>query len=198
MALVLPTVPAPRGLTFRPVTRRRDLEPAFGGPISRIRRLGTKWSVDVEMPPMRYAEAAMEWVAALTSAEAETVILALHQPGFDPGAPGTPLVNGAGQLGSTLSLDAFTPAYVARPGQWFNLTVSGRKYLYQVAAETVATGGVMASLSINPMIRRSPADNSAAEFAAPVIEGFISGRETSWTVDVARTVGLSFTVTERE
>jgi hypothetical protein len=55
----------------------------------------------------------------------------------------------------------------------------------------------MDDLAINPMIRTSPADNAVTEFAEPMVEGFLSGNETMWTVDVARTVGLSFTITER-
>lgn len=198
MAVTLPTTSGPRMMTPRLVSRRRDLEPTFNGPTSRIRRIGSRWAIDFEYPPMPYSEA-MEWVAALTSAEADTVILAIPQPGFDTGAPGTPLVNGGSQLGSVIDLDAFTPVHVVRAGQWFNLTISGQLYLYQVASETVATtGGVMAALPINPMIRRSAADNSAVDFAEPKIEGFLSGNEGGWTVDVARTVGLSFTITERE
>lgn len=197
MAINLPVTPGPRSVTPRLVSRRRDLEPTFNGPTNRVRRLGSRWSLDFELPPMGYLDA-MEWVAKLTSAEADTVLMAVPQPGFDTGAPGAPLVNGGSQLGSSIDLDGFSPAYVARVGQWFNLTVSGRLYLYQVATEKVASADVMADLAINPMIRRSPANNSAAGFGTPMIEGFVSGRETSWTVDVARMVGLSFTITERE
>lgn len=198
MAVTLPTTPGPRSITPRLVSRRRDLEPTFNGPTSRIRRIGSRWAIDFDFPPMTYSDA-MEWVAKLTSAEGDTVLIAVPQPGFDTGAPGLPLVNGAGQLGSSLALDAFTPSHVVRAGQWFNLTVSSQRYLYQVAAETVATtGGVMAALPINPMIRRSAGDNTAVDFSAPMIEGFLTGNEGGWTVDVARTVGLSFTVTERE
>ena len=200
MAITLSTTPGPRSINPRLVSRRRDLAPTFNGPTSRIRRIGSRWAIDFVFPPMTY-ETAMEWVAKLTSAEADTVILAVPQPGFETGAPGVPLVNGAGQLGSALDLDAFTPNHVARSGQWLNLTVGGQLYLYQVAADTIATasgpGGVMADLPINPMIRRSPADNSAADFSTPKIEGFLSGNENGWTVDLARTVGLSFTITER-
>lgn len=197
MGIYLPTTPAPRSITTRLVSRRRNLEPAFNGPTLRVRRIGSRWAIDFEYPPMTYSDA-MEWVAALTSAEADTVLLAIPQPGFDVSAPGSPLVNGASQLGSAIDLDGFTPSYAAKPGQWLNLTVSGRLYLYQVAAEQIADADVMAALPINPMIRRSPADNSAVEFGSPMIEGFLSGNEGGWTVDVARHVGLSFTITERE
>lgn len=197
MAITLPVSPAPRSITPRLISKRRDLEPMLGGLVSRVRRLGSRWAIDFDFPPMGYADA-MAWVAALTSAEADTVVLAIPQPDFDPGAPGAPLINGSGQLGALLNLDGFTEAYAARAGQWLNVTASSRLYLYQVAADKVAAGGVMNGLAINPMIRRSAPDNSPVEFASPKIEGFLSGRETSWTVDLARTVGLSLTITERE
>ena len=196
MAIVLPSSPVPRSITPRLISKRRDLEPTFGGPVTRVRRLGSRWAFDVEYPPMLYIDA-MAWVAALTSAEADTVLMNLPQPGFAVGSPGTPLVNGAGQLGAAINLDGFG-AYTAKAGQWFSLIMSGQRFVHHVAEQKAAASGVMAGLKINPMLRRSPADNTVAEFAQPKVEGFISGRETSWTVDVARTVGLSFTITERE
>lgn len=201
MAIVLPTAASAVSITPRLVSRRRDLEPTFNGPTSRVRRIGSRWAMDIEMQPLEY-EDAMDWVAALTSADGDTVVFEIPQPGFETGAPGLPLVNGAAQVGSLLDMDGFTPNHVVRAGQWFNLTVSSQLYLYQVAAEKVATasgpGGVMADLAVNPMIRRSPADNSVVEFSTPKIEGFLSGREIGWTVDRGMFVGLSFTITERE
>jgi hypothetical protein len=47
-----------------------------------------------------------------------------------------------------------------------------------------------------PMLRGSPADNSAVEFAQPMIEGWLEGDSRSWSVARARTVGLQFTVIE--
>jgi hypothetical protein len=197
MAITLPATPGPRNITARLVSRRRDLEPTFNGPTSRVRRIGSRWSIDFDLPPMTYSDA-MVWVAALTSAEADTVILAVPQPGFSVGSPGSPLVNGASQLGSTIDLDGFSTSYAAKVGQWFNVTVSSRLYLYQVATAKTASADVMNDLVINPMIRASPANNSAADFATPKIEGFLSGDQTAWTVDTARHVGLSFTITEAQ
>ena len=197
MAITLPTTTGPRNITARLISRRRDLEPTFNGPTNRVRRIGSRWSIDFDYPPMTYSDA-MVWVAALTSAEADTVILAVPQPGFSVGSPGSPLVNGASQLGSALDLDGFSTSYAARAGQWFNVTVSSRLYLYQVATAKTASADVMADLAINPMIRASPANNSAADFSTPKIEGFLSGDQTAWTVDTARHVGLSFTITEAQ
>jgi hypothetical protein len=180
------------------LSRRRDLEPTFNGPTSRIRRIGSRWSIGFELPPMSYVDA-LAWVSALTAAEGDTVIMRLSQPGLVIGGVGAPLVNGAGQLGAVINLDGFAANYQARAGQWFNLSANGRIYLYQIAAARTATaGGVMAAMPISPMIRRSAADNSAVEFANPVIEGFANGDAGSWTTDAAQLVGLSFTITERE
>jgi len=197
MAITLPSTADVVAMTPRLISRRRDLEPTFNGPTSRVRRIGSRWSIDFELGPLEYQDA-MDWVAALTSAEADTVIFPVPQLSFAPGAPGSPLVNGASQLGSTIDLDGFSPSYVATVGQWFNITVSSRLYLYQVATEKTASADVMADLAINPMIRASPANNSAADFTTPKIEGFLSGRETGWTVDRGMFVGLSFTITEAQ
>lgn len=165
--------------------------------MTRIQRLGSRWAIDFEMPPMAYVQA-MKWIAALTAGEGDTVSIKIPQPFFDVGSPGTPLVNGGSQLGTSINIDGLSSTYKAHAGQWFNLTASSRSYLYQVAEDKTAASGVMAGLKFNPMIRRSPADNSAVNFAAPVIEGWLGGNDTSWTVDNAMWTGIKFTIEERE
>lgn len=198
MAVLLPSSPAPTSITPRLVTRRTDLEPTFGGPVTRIQRLGTRWALDVEMPPMDYIEA-MAWIAALTAADAETVVLNLPQPLLEIGNPGTPLTDGAGQVGKIMRLDGFTPSYPLKAGQWASLVMGGQRYLHMVRADKAATSsGLMDGLLVEPMLRRAPADNTVVEVAEPKIEGFLSGRETSWTVDRAMFVGIAFSITERE
>lgn len=196
MAIDLPTNLAPTTMTPSLISLRRDINPTFGGPDQRIQRLGSRWAFKVDMPPMTYIEA-MPWIAALTRGEGDTVRLRLPQPGFDAGSPGNPLVNGASQLGTYLNVDGFG-SYTAKAAQWFNLTIAGQKYLYQVAEDKVAEAGVMTALHFTPMIRRSPPDNSPVDFETPVVEGFLQGRETSWTMENAMDVGLSFTIQERE
>jgi hypothetical protein len=195
MSITLPASPAPRSVTLRLNSRRADMEPLLGGPTTRIQRLGSRWSMDVELPPMSYLDA-MAWVAALTKAEADTVVMAIPQPGFDTGAPGTPLVNGSSQLGKTLVIDGLG-AYTFKAGQMISLITSSRRYVHQVSADTAAVSGG-ASLPIEPMIRKAPSNNAVVEVAAPKIEGYLAGRDQGWTVDVARLVGLAFTITERE
>ena len=197
MAVALPADPAPQRVTPRLRRFGNDLTPVGGGPVTRVRRLGDRFSLDVQLPPLDYADQAMKWIGRLARGTADTVTLPVPQPGLNIGTPGAPRVNGAGQLGMTLNVDGFTPGYVMREGQFFSIITGGQRFLYVCTADTVATGGAMV-LPFEPMLRRQPANDDVIEVAQPIIEGFIEGRESSWTVEAAFNVGLSFKIDERE
>lgn len=194
MALSLPTWPWPRQMTPRLVTARNELSAAFGGNVQRFSRMGSRHAIDFTMPPMTYIDA-QDWSAI--DAEDETVVMVIPQPGLDTGAPGAPLVAGAGQTGTTLNLDGLTPHYVFRRRQWLTITTSGQRYAYRVKTETVVGSGGTVALPLTTMLRVSPADNDVVEVAEPKIEGFATVPEGAWETDVAGLVSLSFTITER-
>ena len=196
MAITLPTSPAPRKWEPRPVSYRTNQTPVLGGPENRIGRLGTRWAVDVEIPPMRYT-AAMAWLSAFSQAEDDTVLMKVHQPGFSTGAPGTPLVNGAGQLGKTLDADGLTPQHFLKDGQFFSLIHSSRRYLHLLSSDLIVDAAGEVTLAFTPMLRVSPADNAVLEIAQPMIEGFL-GFSGGTPVTADQIVhGLAFTITER-
>ena len=174
------------------------LQPTLGGPVQKISRLGSRYAVDVSMPRLDGATA-RAWLAAMMKAEAggNTVIMAWPKPPPASGL-GTPLVNGAGQAGTSLIVDGLTASVTVKAGSFFSLTVAARNYLYSVTADTAANGSGQATLPIAPMLRASPADNAALAFTAPQIEGFISGNTVDWDMDVLTSYGLSFTLAEIE
>ena len=74
-------------------------------------------------------------------------------------AYGTVLVNGAGQTGSSLVVDGLT----STPKTGDTFSIAGVSLIYTVTADaTVTSGG--ATLSINPALASSPADNAAITF----------------------------------
>ena len=148
------------------------------------------------MPPMIYAADARRWIVALIQAQRTGAILEWPQPDFDPGLPGVPVVNGAGQAGTTLLLRAGTPNYAYRVGQFFSVIHGGRRYLQLITAQAINDATGHASVGVEPMIRAPYADGSAVEAAKPMIEGFLEGNSRDWTIDNARLVGLSFKITE--
>ncbi|WP_313014670.1 hypothetical protein [Brevundimonas sp.] len=190
--LVLPSDPAPANMGIAMITAKNVLAPAFGDGEQELLRKGSRYALTFQMPPMRYVTS-MDWDDLM--AEGDTVVMKVHQPGFDTGAPGTPRVNGAGQSGSALVIDGLTNGYVIRKGQFLSVITQGRRFLYRAKASVTVSGGA-ATVSLRTMLRFPPADNDVVEIAQPMIEGFVRDLG-EWSVGVDRLVGLQFTVRER-
>lgn len=195
MPLILPTSPAPRSMMWRPVHARNENRPAFGGSVQRGERTGSRSAFDVELPPMSY-RTAMDWADLF--AEADTVVMKIHQPGLDTGTPGSPLASAATATGSVLPVDGLTPAHYLRKGQWVHVVVSGQPlYSYRLREAVVADSSGAASLSFYQMIRYPIPNNAVVEIAKPMVEGFASAGGLPVTAD--RLVhGLRFTIEETE
>jgi hypothetical protein len=102
---------------------------------------------------------------------------------------GTVLVNGAGQTGSSLIVDGLTD--VPQVGDTFS--VAGVEKIYTVTATvTVTSGG--ATLSINPALASSPADNAAVTWLSVNYTGGIKLRTAKYrTNSVDKIVGVNGT-----
>ena len=147
------------------------------------------------MPPMTAAQA-LDWVNILD--ETDTCILQLPEPGITIGTPGTPLVNGGSQTGTSLITDAWGASYAIPKGKFIGVTVSGLRYLYQTTTAVTASGAGAATLVLRPMLRASPADNAALIINPATVEGFVSLSDGSMNISVNRLVeGFTFTIEER-
>lgn len=195
MALSLPIWPAPARMVPRLLTARNDLSPAFGGPTNRFARMGSRYALDVEMPPMKNIDA-QDW--ADIDDEAATCILLIPQPGIDTGAPGSPLVNGGSQAGSSLILNGVTPQYALRKNQWLTIITGGQRFSYRAKSAVVADAAGNLVVPLRTMLRVSPTNNDVVEIAEPKIEGYVTVTEDAWSVDSAHIVALTFSITERE
>ena len=51
-------------------------------------------------------------------------------------------------------------------------------------------------ITLSQLLRVSPADGDALNFAAPIVEGFVMGDKLSWDISVERVIGLSFEIVE--
>lgn len=193
-AALLPTLPRSVEYTIREINRDRSLEPTFGGDESLIRRLGTKHEIVVNVPSIASSCCGPELVAALAVGKSAGVLLPIPEPKVPDLPYGSPLVAGAGQLGSSLEVDGLTPQVAIPAGKWLSVTVSGRRYAYYTTAEVIADAAGEATLPIYPMIRRSAANNAPVELAEPYIEGRVIMSDR----DVRRVGAMSFSFTVRE
>ncbi len=98
---------------------------------------------------------------------------------------GTALVNGASQTGSSLIVDGLTAAPQAED----QFTIAGVEKIYTVTATaTVSSGG--ATLSIDPALASSPADNAAITFISTSREGATRTRFAKYNYDGTQKIAL--------
>jgi hypothetical protein len=170
--------------------------PPGGGVSQRLDRLGSRWALDLEFPNTQEGATLRSLLVPLLLARSAGASYPWPQPGLTIGSPGSVLVNGASQTGTTLNVDAFAASYPVQAGQFFSILTGGRRYLHMVTAAVTASGGGVAALSIFPALRTSPADNSPCNFLSPVIEGLIAGQEMAWDHDLDAYVPVSFSIAE--
>jgi len=199
MTLLLPSFPSPSSMTMTLVSNSIDMKPTLGGPTQRASRIGSRWQCDVNLPPMSYANA-MNWMATLNRAATEIMRLFVVQPDLTGLDAGSVAVNGAGQAGTSLAVSGGTAAYSYRGGQFITLYNASlnRGYLHQLTAGYTLSGAGAGILPIYPAMRSAPLAGSILYQNAPFIDGFLTNPSASWSVDAARTVGLSFSILEAE
>lgn len=195
MSILLPTRPGVRVATPRLVDFGAVLTPPMGGVAQRLNRIGNRFAVDVEAPTSDSTGIGPRLVARLVAGLTKGVLMPFPQD-VDTGAPGAPVIDGAAQLGSTLSVRGFAANYPIVEGQFFSIIFGGRRYVHMAAGGDVAADASgKAAITIEPMLRISPNDGASVEFGQPMIEGFMSGN-VEWQLQTAPYLDVKFTVTE--
>jgi hypothetical protein len=194
----LPDYPSPQGAEPALVDYGTLLTPTLGGPVQRIERMGNRWRISVTMPPMVNDGLKREWLSALVRGKQEGARMEFPLMGFTPLPAGTPVVDGASQSGRTLSIEGATANLVVRDGQFFSIETGGQHYLYMNVGQTILDGTGAGDLTIEPMLRVSPADGDTIHMAKPMIEGFIRGEEQMWQISLGNILGLAFDLVESE
>lgn len=185
-----PQASAPRLLDFGGF-----LTPSTGAPVQRVDRLGNRHAHDVTLPPMRAEPDGRVWVSRLKRAKTEGAFMRFPQVGFRNRVSGSPIVAAPVAAGRSLPVAGLGARCVIREGQWLSIIHGGRRYLHSVDAEIVAGADGTVTLAITPLLRTSLDTGDVIELAQPRIEGLIL-EDFGWSIDKARTVGLSFTITE--
>jgi len=193
MPIDLGTV-AYRSATPRYIDFGGELTPPLGGEVQRINRLGNRFALDVELPPLREGEEGRELPAQLRLAKQQGAIMDWPQPGLDVGNPGSPLVDGAVSGGTSLPIKGLTALYPIKFGQFFSIVHAGRRYVHAAAAAATGNAGGSVTLTIDPMLRVSLSNNDVIEMLTPRIEGLIDF--DGWTILKEPFVTTGFTIRE--
>lgn len=196
MTIVLASAARPAAMAAEPLDFGTVLTPPFGGEDLRIARPGSRWAMSFTWPPKHEADAA-ELAADLLKARDAGLRVPLPLL-RSQGSPGTPLVDGAGQAGTSLDIKGLTPGYVVAKGYWLTIWdtgASGDPFLHKVVTAATADGSGDATVGLWPMLRAPFADGAAIELAAPVIQGLVH-EPLQWEVPKSRLTVLSVRVRE--
>lgn len=194
--LELPTSPGIATAQPRLIEFGMTMQPSTGAPAQFFDRPGTRFALDVTMPPMR-AATALPFVSRLLRAKKEGLRLPWPLMGAGQGNPGSPQVDGTGATGTTLPLKGLTAGYPFLEGYWLTvIDAAGVRYMHNVAAAAVADGTGKATLTIYPPLRASLANNDTVLVQRPTIEGLVTGA-IEWPLPTQRLVTLGFSIEEQ-
>lgn len=170
---------------------------ATGGAALRIDRNGNRFRVAMTIP-VETGLLAQRIVSRLLQGKTKGLKVEYPLQFVNQGYPGAPVVDGAGQAGSTIALRGLTPHYVAEEGFWLTIyDAADQGYLHQVGEQSFAGADGKIILSIQPNLRMPFADGARVELACPTIEGLVEGDEMSWSLALGGLVdSLAFTIEE--
>lgn len=128
---------------------------------------GAWWEYSIEFAAVGLAsgKAFSAFFAALGGAR--TAFLFSDPTIKNTGGVGVPLVNGAGQTGTSLVTDGWS-ATGLQAGDFFSLGADVSTRLYQVTSAVVPVAGA-ATVQFVPALRVSPADNAALRVVSPQV-----------------------------
>lgn len=198
--LSLPTVTKIRKVDFRSINVVAYEQSPFTFAGQAQASAGQMWAVDVTLPPMKRADAAV-WLSWLISLRGQFGTFLMGDPNATTaqGTPtGTPVVNGAGQTGQALNIDGCTTGVTnwLKAGDYIQLGSGSRATLHMVLEDVDSDGSGEATLSLWPHIRSAPVDGSIVVVASTVGRWRLAENTSNWSISEISTYGISFTAME--
>lgn len=191
----LPDTPAPNGVNATLLDFTLVQRPASGAALQIIDRPGSRWQLEYTFPVMK-ADTARKFTARTTKAKRVGLRVEVPLLGVKQGLPGSPVVDGAGQAGTTLNVRGLTANYVFKEGYWLTIIDSDDTYyLHQISAPGAADSSGDATLSIEPALRVPFGDGDEILLARPMVDGIVTS-QASWSMGLGNFVQLSFTLEE--
>lgn len=162
------------------------------------RHPGHDLSAVVTLPPLKQDDAE-EWIAFLLSLRGQEGSFFMGDPlntSARGSAGGTPLVNGADQVGDELTIDGAAVSQTGwlKAGDYINIgsVTDGAWHRVLVDVDTDSSGG--ATLDLWPSINIAPADNAAIITSNTKGIFRLAVNKATWSVSEASIYGLSFPV----
>jgi hypothetical protein len=204
MSLSFPlSLPSARGIAEVTIRRKSivgESDSPFSGEQQVYVHPGAWWEAEVQLPPMKRADAS-DWIAFLTSLNGMEGTFLM---GPDPVATtprgtwaGTPLVNAAHAVGVTsIAMDGFSVGATGKNYDWIQYGSGSTRTLHIVVKDFVANGSGQATVEIWPRLKVALADNAPIVTSSPKGIWRLSSNEQQWTLKAAQMYGMTFACRE--
>lgn len=194
--IAFPTGVSIRNITWHAKSKVSVSESPFTGEQQVVQHEGTWFEIEIQLPPMTRAQAE-DFVGFLLAMRGQRGTFTLGDPdgGTPQGSvPGTPLVNGASQTGTSLVTDGWTAGQsnILKRGDWIQLG----SYAYKITQDASSDGGGNATLEIFPALRSSPSDNDSITTSNTTSTWRLTNNNTVWSVDDLVHYGITITARE--
>jgi hypothetical protein len=153
----------------------------------------TRWRAKVVLTPKMSEIEVLAWRAFLMQLRGQQNTFRLRAVEKSQITGVSPLVNGAGQSGYSLSTDGWGAAGLKLVAGQF-ITIGDQ--LIPLGVDVVANSSGQAVLTLDTRLRLSPADNAAIEVSYPTAIMALASSTISWSVDPGRLYGFAFDAEE--
>ena len=161
---------------------------------------GQWWEAEVQLPPMKEADAEAVMAAFLSLRGKEGAFL-LPVPNRAPRGVGggTPVVDGAGQSGLTLAVRGgpLSTTGWLKAGDWLQLGSGSSTRLHKVLVDAATDGAGEATLDIWPRLRIAPADGATITLTACAGLFGLASNTQDYSIEPGMIYGYSFAARER-
>jgi hypothetical protein len=163
--ITFPTSPKPAGMTWKLIMPSQNNVSGWTGARQVLASNRGWWECQLTLPPIVGASSVSPWRSFIAKARGMTNDFQVPvDPTAQSSAPQTPQVNGASQIGRSLTTDGWpTSTTVLIAGQY--VTINNQ--LLQLTADVTSDGSGNATIEFEPPIRSAPADNASIEYKNP-------------------------------
>lgn len=198
--LALPSHTGQASITLRAVNQTAMSMSPFTYKQQIHNHAGQRWEAEIQLPAMQRADAE-QWLAWLLSLNGRAGTFLMGDPlGATPRGAlgGTPLVNGANQTGSSLTIDGCTANVTGwlKAGDYIQLGSASTATLHKVLQDANTNGSGQVTLDLWPSIRTAPADNSTVVTNNCVGRFRLNSGEQDWSIKTASIYGITFAAVE--
>jgi hypothetical protein len=160
-----PTTPKPNGMTWRLIMPSQTNVSEWTGRRQTVSSGRGWWECQISLPPIVGSTRVNTWRAFIAKARGRANDFQIPaDPTAQSASASTPLVAGAGQTGRTLATDGWPISSTTLVAGQF-VTINNQ--LLQLTENVTANGSGVATLTFEPPIRISPADNAVIEYKNP-------------------------------